>query len=687
MTTESIQLKSVIVAGIVLNSRDRAAAEGIEDNSFHDEQDTMGRDKPNRSHFFVPILVRFAILFAIAFLILGKQSVNAAPPKIECSVSEKEVFLRESITYQVDIQNAQNPSIPNLDGFSDQFTVEFLGESSNQSSTIIINGRITESSSRTYQFRLTPKLAGTLKIPAVNASIDGKTIKSNALTVRVLDIPMQDTVVVEVVSNETKVYPTQSFSIKLRVLIQPIADTGEEPLRPLKRNPPMIQVNWLKPPDGVDTNDTSEWLQPLLSKNNVGFSINGVNADSGSFFRQRLAVFDLSSGREKRDGLQGTPINYFVYELERKFVAKKTGTYTFGPASVKGTFATGITAREYDAARIVAIAPAVSVEVKEVPLPRPANFIGGIGNYVVNATATPNKLRVGDPMTLTLQFMRGKESGSLELISAPDLNAIQEVSDQFDIVDKSPVGRVENNSKKFAFALRPKRAGVSIPAMSLSTFDPTSEKFTSIITDPVSITVSEASSIVGGDLVGSVGSGNAVADIKTRSEGIFHNITDVSQLRDERLDLANGLKWVGGLWLGAGIAIASIIVFRRQSSDLRRQRRVSARRTAQSRLAAAKSLKQDKHKEALREVRAAILGLVADTGNQIADGLTTADVNAAMSAAEVPTDYQSRLQKLLESIESAEYGASDTADSSGFIKEALELVDRVAPILERRSAR
>ena len=290
-------------------------------------------------------------------------------------------------------------------------------------------------------------------------------------------------------------------------------------------------------------------------------------------------------------------------------------------------------------------------------------------------------------MTLTLQFMRGKDSGSLELISAPDLNAIQEVSDQFDIVDKSPVGRVENNSKKFAFALRPKRAGVSIPAMSLSTFDPTSEKFTSITTDPVSITVSEASSIVGGDLVGSVGSGKPVADIKTKSEGIFHNITNLSQLRDERLDLVNGLKWVGGLWLGAGIAIASIIVFRRQSSDLRRQRRVSARRTAQSRLAAAKSLKQDKHKEALREVRAAILGLVADTGNRIADGLTTADVNAAMSAAAVPTEYRSRLQKLLESIESAEYGASDTADSSGFIKEALELVDRVALFLERRSAR
>lgn len=648
---------------------------------------TMGREESHQSYLLMPLRIRFAILFAFALMLLGNQCVHAAQPKIECSVSEEEVFLGESITYQVDIQNAENPSIPNLEGLSNQFTVEFLGETSNRSSTIIINGRISESSSRTYQFRLTPKHTGSLNIPAVTASIDGKEIKSNVVPVRVLEIPKQDTVLVEIVLSESKVYPTQSFSVKLRVLIQPIADTSEEPLKPLKRNPPVIQINWLKPQDGLDANDTSEWLQPLLSRNNVGFSINQVNADSGSFFRQRLAVFDLSNGREKRDGLKGIPIEYFVYELERSFVAKKTGTYTFGPVSVKGTFATGITAREYDAARLVAIAPAVSVDVVEVPSPRPANFIGGIGNYLVSASATPIKLRVGDPMTLTLQFVQGKDSGSLDLISAPDLNAIQEVSDQFDIVDKSPVGRLENHSKKFAFALRPKRAGVSIPALSLSTFDPTTEKFTSITTDPVAISVSEASSIVGGDLVGAVGSGKPVADIKTRSEGIFHNITDLSPLRDERLDLVNGLKWIGGLWLGTSVVIASLIVFRRQSSDLGRKRRVWARRNAHSRLTAAKTLQQGKHKETLREVRAAIVGLVADTCNQLADGLTTADVNAAMSESAVPTEYQDRLQRLLESIESAEYGASDTADSSRFVKEAQELVDRVAPFLERRFAR
>ena len=633
------------------------------------------------------------LVLRLAFVVFlfGSQALYSAPPEIVCSVSEEEIFLGESLTYQIDIQNVETPSTPDLASLNEQFTVEFLGDQSrNQSSTMIINGRFSQSStlSHVYQYRLTPKLAGTLNIPQVTATMDGKKLTSNAMSVRILDIPKQDTVVAEIVPSPSKVYPTQSFVIKLRVLVQPIASSREEPLKPLRRSPPSLQINWLKPQDGLETGEVSEWLQPMLATNNVGFTINGVDADSGSLFRTRLAVFDLSKGRQKRNGLTGTAIDYFVYELDRNFVAEKPGTYRFGPATVKGTFATGLSGREYDATRIVAIAPAISIEVLEVPTPRPNSFIGGIGNYVVSTSATPTKLRIGDPMTLTLQFTQGEKSGSLKLISAPDLTAVPEIAGQFDIVDKSPVGRIENNTKKFAFAMRPKRAGVSIPALDLSTFDPISENFTSIRTDPIAMEVIEASTIGGGDLVGSIGSGKSVADIKTRAEGIFHNVTDLSQLQDERLDLMNGLKWVAGLWMVTGVAIASLVFFRRQASDVQRQRRVSARRSAQSRLTVAKSLlNQGKHKESLREVLAAILGLVADTSNRIADGLTTADVNEAIQAAAVPTEDQHRMQRLLERIESAEYGATDATDSTHLVKEASELVDRISPFLERRFAR
>ena len=640
------------------------------------------------SHAFAERKATITTCFACAWMLFSvSQSLCAEPPEVVCSVSENEVYVGESITYQVDIQNAENPAAPDVSALNDRFSVEPIGDQSrNQSSTMIINGRMTQSSSfsHVYQYRLTAKTAGTFRIPVVTASIDGKTHTSNAVPVRILDIPEQDSVVAEIIPSQSKTYPTQGFSIKLRILVKPIDDYGIDPMRTLKQmrqNPPSIQITWLKPPEGVNAiEEVSDWLQPLLSRNNAGFSINEVSGRSGSLFeRQKLAVFDLANGREKRKGLADIPIDYFVYELERKFASEKPGIYKFGPAVLKGTFEK----------RTIAIAPAVTVQVLEVPTPRPANFTGGIGNYKISATATPSKMRVGDPMTLSLQFSPGKNSGSLELISAPDLSALPEISEQFDIVDKNPVGRVDNNSKKFAFALRPKRAGVSIPALSLSTFDPASENFVDIVTQPIPITVAEASSsVASGDLVGSIASDKTTTDIKSRSAGIFHNITDVSQVRDQRLDLYSGLKWVGGLWLCTGIAIASLVAWRRQTSDVERLRRASAWRNAHSRLTAAKGwLSQDKSKESLREIRAAILGLVADTGNQIAEGMTTSDVNAAMKAAGVPNEDQVRMQVLLERIESAEYGASDTADATPLVSEASELLNRVSPYLDRRSAR
>src|SRR5439155_476812 len=128
----------------------------------------------------------------------------------------------------------------------------------------------------------------------------------------------------------------------------------------------------------------------------------------------------------------------------------------------------------------------------------------GIGEYRVAASATPGELRVGDPLTLTLDIERGKDSGSLELISAPDLAANPEIAADFTILDKNPTGRSEGSVKQFAYALRPKRAGVKIPALTVTVFDPDTEKFSDVATRPIALTVTAGSHVGAGDLVGNL---------------------------------------------------------------------------------------------------------------------------------------------------------------------------------------
>jgi len=630
-------------------------------------------------------------LALLAVLALGTIASAAEEPAIDVAVSAGEIFVGESIDYQVEIRNVENPEAPDVSAVREQFDVVPNGDQSrNQSSTFIVNGRMTQqnSFSHIYLYRLTPKITGKLTIPAVKTTSGTNVLTSQAVELRVMDAEEQDLVLFEVQSDRASVYPTQPFTVTLKVLVQPLPEKTVNPLKPLRRQPPNLQLNWVDVPEGLIANDTSKWLQPLLSNQGLGFTINDISASSGSFFGgSRAAVFDLTKGRETRDGLDGTPIEYFVFELSRGFTAKKPGIYLFGPAIVKGTFVGGTQGSEYTARRLVAIAPAINVEVREVPSPRPATYTGGIGEYQVKASATPLKLRVGDPLTLTLEFTPGKDAGSLELISAPDLAAVDELVNGFEIIDKAPTGRVEGNVKRFAYALRPKRPGVTVPSLALLTFDPATEKFADLVTAPVSLDVAEVSKLSSKEIVGAMPAAPS-SGIQKSASGIFQNVTNLDELRDERIDVKQWAATVAGFWCLMGCLLAGMTMHRRKSTDTIGQRRSKARRAALSKLSEASQLVSDgQSKVALRRIRSAFVGLVADTKNRVIQGLTTSDVETALVDASVSETDRLATRHLLESIENAEYGAGDTIDVAAAIESGRSLIDRISPLLERSAVR
>ena len=515
-------------------------------------------------------------------VLLSAQAIAADDPEIAVEASATEIYIGESIDYVVEIRNAQNPAAPDLSAIRQDFDVVSAGdESHNRSSTFIINGRVTQQSSfgHAYRFRLTPKRKGNLLIPGPTATIDGKTVSGRALALNVIAPEAQDLVVLEIKMDREKVYPTQPFEVTLRVLVHPLPDDSDsDPVGPLRRRPPHVDVNWVDLQAGLAGDDKARWLEKLLAEDGSGFTLNEVTTRSGSFFEgPRLAVFSLYQGRESRKGLDGRPVNYFVYELKRKLTAEKAGTYALGPAIVKGSFVAGMEGSNYTGRRLVAVAPAVLVEVREVPLPRPATFCGGIGNYRLAASAKPNELRVGDPLTLTLDIERGQGSGSLDLISAPDLTANSQIAADFEVLDKSPTGRREGEVKRFEYALRPKRAGVGIPSLAVTVFNPDSEKFSEITAKPIALTVSAGSHLGAGDLVGSI-SGSGTPEIKSREQGIFQNVTDPRELHDERVNIVALAEVTLGLWFGAGCLIAFVSTHRRKSGDVIWQRRRHGRR-------------------------------------------------------------------------------------------------------------
>jgi hypothetical protein len=628
--------------------------------------------------------------FCCAFLILAGQALADDEPEIVVDAGASEVFIGESVDYAVEIRNVNNPPRPDLSALRQDFDVVANGdESRNQSSTFIINGRVSQqnSLSHSFRFRLTPKRAGRLVISAPTATIDGKTISGRALALNVMAPEEQDMVVPEMKTDRQKVYPTQPFHVKLRVLVRPLPDDPDrDPLLPLRRRPPHIDVNWVDLPTGLSGDDKARWLEKLVSENGSGFTLNDVAMRSSSFFDgPRAAVFNLSRGRESRNGRDGRGVNYFVYELKRKIIPEKTGTYTLGPGIVKGSFVDGTEGGGYTGRRLVTIAPALLVEVRAVPEPRPATFCGGIGNYRVAASASPSELRVGDPLTLKLDIERGPDSGSLDLISAPDLEANSKVAADFEIVDKHPIGHSVGEVKRFEYALRPKRAGVGIPSLAVAVFNPDTESFSELTTQPIALTVSNASRIGAGDLVGSL-AGSAPEEIKAQAQGIFQNVTDPTELGDQRVNVFALAAAAAVSWCVVGCLIVTVTSHRRKSGHVAWQRKRHARRTAEQKLAGARTaLAAGQSMDALRALRSALVGLIADMRNIVAEGLTASEADAVLANAAVPAADRSAVFRVLEAIESAEYGAGFAAASPAMIETAAELIPSLSRHLERGS--
>jgi len=622
-------------------------------------------------------------LAVLALFLLASPATAADPPEIAVQAGASEIFVGESVDYIVEIRNVKNPPAPDIEALREDFDVVARGnQSRNQSTVMSFNGRVTERNvfSHVFRFQLTPRRAGNLTIPGPSATIDGKTITGEPLELNVVAPEEQDIVIPEIIVNRAKVYPTQPFEVTLKVFVRPLPDAPErDPLSALRRQPPQINANWVDTPAGLAADDKNRWLEKLLAADGAGFKLNDINTQSASLFEgPRAAVFNLLQGRETRPGLDGRPVNYFLYELKRSFVPEKTGTYVFGPAIVKGVFVVGSDRKGYKGKNLVAVASAVPVEVREIPAPRPATFCGGIGEYRVTASASPDALRVGDPLTLTLDVERGAGSGSLELISAPDLAANAEVAADFAILDKNPTGHSEGNIKRFTYALRPKRAGVTIPALTMTVFDPDTEKFAQVATRPIALTVTEGSQVGAGDLVGALTT-SGTPEIKSRDQGIFQNVTDISQLRDQNVNVIALAETAAGLWCGVGLLMGLVTSQRRKSGDVVWLRKQRARRNADHKLVEARAaLAEGQSTEALRAIRAAVVGLIADMRNIVAEGLTSAEADKVLAQTTVPADERAGVSRLLETIESAEYGSAAASETPAMLAYAEALVSSLA---------
>jgi len=174
-------------------------------------------------------------------------------------------------------------------------------------------------------------------------------------------------------------------------------------------------------------------------------------------------------------------------------VARSSGTIVVKPAQQlvnlqTGTSMFGVFARPTMEQYTITTAP-VSVVVKPLPSPAPAEFNGAVGEFILTSKVVPTTAAVGEPITWTLEL-----SGTGNW---PDVAGLpsRDVSRDFRVVQPQPKRTPKDNSlfeSTFSedVVLIPTRPGTyAIGPFRWTYFDPKVGQYKTLVTDRASITV------------------------------------------------------------------------------------------------------------------------------------------------------------------------------------------------------
>ena len=624
-------------------------------------------------------MARTAALPTILLILISSAAIAQSEPTVRSTLARQRIYWGQSVEYVIRVSNATDRADPELNGLDD-FSVVSLGSRSSQSSNMtIINGQVrqTVTQSMTFSYQLTPSKTGKLVIPAPVVKVDGQVLVGQEQVLEVVAPEKQDVVLMEITSDRSAVYPMQPFAVTLSVLVKglpaPLSERSPLSVRFARAGPPSLSIPWAPDgsddgsPDGLDPEmDSRQWLTRLHDSSGVGFRINYRPRDSIiSLFGERSVTFQPRPRQVSRKDASGQDTLYWQYDISRSFVPEKIGAYTFGPAKMEGPFGTRLDGSgELMGESIYAVADSIVVTVKDVPLDgRPDSYIGLVGTFRAGVELEPKESKVGDPMTLSLEI---SGTGTFANAVTPDLKRIPEIADHFKVYEATE--EIKSNRCRFTYGLRPQEAGIKeFPSIPLSYFDVETERYVTLNTEPIPVRIMKTDHLSDDQIV-SAGRGPAAAEseLEARREGIFANITDPGEVRDERV---RPERWLLALIGMAGFyACVSLVTVRLQriAGDGSIVRRRGAPSRANRRLAEALlQIGQGRIVEGADLVQSAVVGLVADVTDLPEAGMTPRDVDSRLGELGVEDDLRRRVAELLETCDATRYGATQRSGELG----------------------
>ena len=506
--------------------------------------------------------------------------------------------------------------------------------------TSTINGHTTHSEEVTLTFILSATKTGKYVVPPAQITIGGKTIKSEPLTVQVID------------SQSSRGADAGSSSSDNTS--SPFFVVASATKRHVMEYEPLLltyKVCWH--PD----------LQ-VINLDNITLELQNVFMEAYNDTQQKSPKLETISGRQ------------YVAVDWKQFVIypQKSGKLDIPSMSLKGYIKQDMPLDPFDpfsatyreVTRQLTI-PAVSIDVDPLP-DRPTDFSGGVGRFELSATIDKTEIKENTPLTLTVTV---KGVGNLNMLKEPVVPFPQ----SFDTYDTKSTDNFRltseglNGQVSYEFVAVPQRKGsYVIPPARFTYYDLTSKAYKTLTTDSIHVEV-----LKGDGTTSAIHDYTGQDDVETLGKDIRFIKQGDSPLRRSGETFFASTPYLVYLLVLVLVFFSLFIIFRQraiENADVVKSRGKNANKVATRRLHKAARLMHDgKAGEFYDEALRALWGYVSDRLNIPASQLSQDNISERLQERSVG---EATIGQFLAAIDECEFERYAPGDPKGNMNKVYE---------------
>ena len=512
--------------------------------------------------------------------------------------------------------------------------------SSSSSSYSFVNGESKSEITTTYSYYVSASKEGNYTISSASVNANKKTISSNPLTIKVVKGKKQEN------NNIEKNLFITVNTTKKNIIV------GEQ-----------IIVSYK--------------LHTRLELENTELSqLPNLNG----FWKKDLE----SSSRFKREVIDGIPYNTAIIK-KTVLTAQKSGKLEIDP--IKVTCSIRITNQRnrrdpfanffntYNVKEEIISSKKITINVKDLPSPKPSNFSGGVGNFEISSKTDKNELNANDALTYTIKLTG---TGNIELIK-PFIIDFPKDFEVYDpkITEKIFQGGNKRSIKTFEYLLIPRYKGdYKIPSYNFSFFDTKQKKYVTKKTQVHNINVLKSNN----------DEGNITSFSQQKIESINNDInyiknsTIFSEKTNQTISL-NVLYFLFFLPLILMVLLSIILSFRNKNPlNLIDKKHKLAKKIASKRLKKAKEFLNTKNYDGFyEEIEKSLWGYFSDKFKVDIINLSKDSINDYFTKHQISKDVKNQFIDLINRCELERYSpvSNKSEQVNSLLSEAEKIIINV----------